>query len=107
MTDLREKIESSVRTYRNHHPKVAEDAILDLLRESVKPLEWEHVSGNVYDAMFAGCLYRKIGLADGSWVLRIDTTRYDTMTAETEDAVDEYARENVAAQIFSAMGLDQ
>lgn len=82
------------------------DAILALVREGVKPLEWEHVTLNVYNAIFAGCLYRKIGRSDGTWALRIDTARYDTKTANSEAAIDKYARENVAAHIFSALGMD-
>lgn len=114
MTDLREKIaelEIDPEYIGDHRKYVAgydaADAILALLRESVRPLDWEYNERNHTYTSGPYCIYNTMPIAGESltWVCAFTTSRrtfQPSLEAAKAAAQADYTR-----RVLSAMGLDQ
>ncbi len=84
----------------------AADAILSVIAESVEPLDFENISGKVYDANGCGVLYRIVGAWDGTvWGVRVAQTRVNNFEFGSYEEAAEFCRRQVGIRILSALGL--
>ncbi|WP_333846879.1 hypothetical protein [Phaeobacter italicus] len=108
--NLRDKIEQTIREYRNHHPSEAADAILSVIAESMD-LEWCTDKYGTFakdPTSAANAEYRMYENAYGKWMLGGVLVGMEQVSEhETKEAAKAAAQKDYARRVLSALGLNE